>query len=483
MPPEHLKFGGGTSGTVLNPFVLLLILIVGAIILFLPRRKVIMPFFAAAILIPMDQVLVVGGLHFPMLRLLALFGIVRLIWERTSSRTRIFSGGINKIDRAVILFAISAAVAGILLFREWGAVIFQFGEIYTTFGLYFLFRFLIRDREDILRMIWTFALIAPFIASIMIWEVRTGNNPYAMLGGARASLYANLLERDDRFRAMGCFGGPITAGTFGAILLPLFVLLGREQKKYRTIAGVGIASTAVIILTSNSSTPILAYVGGLSALCLWPLRSWMRALRWGIVFTLACIHMAWKHPVWYLIAKVDVSGGSSSWHRFALIDQCVRHFGDWWLVGVKSTAEWGWDMWDTANQYVGTCDSSGLLPFILFIAIIVYGFKYLGSARKRASNNKDRLFFWSLGACLFANVVSFFGISYWDQTQVVWYGLLAAISAGVAVHSETSRFPVKVSFEHTGWGEQLSRPDPDTECDTIEANPMSRTLGRFLAHE
>ncbi len=40
-----------------------------------------------------------------------------------------------------------------------------------------------------------------------------------------------------------------------------------------------------------------------------------------------------------------------------------------------------------------------------------------------------QLFNWALGGALFANCVGFFGISYWDQTQVVWYTFLAIIVA------------------------------------------------------
>ena len=472
MEPQHIHFGGGAAETFLNPIVLLLILIVGVLILVWPRGKVIAPFIAAAILIPTDQVIVVDGLHFPMLRVLALFGIIRLVREKISSKARIFSGGINRMDLAVIFFALSTGVAGVLLFREMGALIFQLGNIYTTFGLYFLLRFLIRDKEDIVRMVGTLAWIAPVIAAAMIWEVKTGHSPFALLGGAKASWYGNLMERDGRFRALGCFGHPILAGTFGAIALPLFVLLWRQGKNYRTLAAVGIASTAVIIVTSNSSTPILAYVGGVFALCLWPLRNWMRTIRWSIAGVLVFVHIIWKQPVWYLIAKVDLAGGSSSWHRFALIDQCIRHFGDWWLIGVKSTQDWGWDMWDTANQYVGTCDSSGLLPFLLFMAILVYGFKYLGRARGVVRDKKTRLFLWALGASLFANVVSFFGISYWDQTQVVWYGLLAAISAAAVIRAESSQVSVGVPSENLNWAEQLVGSAADVESDAIEPVPQ-----------
>jgi hypothetical protein len=86
-------------------------------------------------------------------------------------------------------------------------------------------------------------------------------------------------------------------------------------------------------------------------------------------------------------------------------------------------------MWDLCNQYVAIADQSGLVPLIIFVTIIVLGFKYLGRARRLAADRKDRFLLWALSASLFANVVSFFGISYYDQTIIVWYALLAMIHA------------------------------------------------------
>jgi hypothetical protein len=483
LEPKNLHFGGGAAESAFNPIVLLLVLVVGVLVVLWPRAKTIAPFIAASVLIPIDQVLVVGGMHFSMMRLLALFGIVRLMREKFSSKTKIFSGGFNKIDFAVISYALSVAVAGVLLFRQMGAFIFQVGNLYTAFGFYFLLRFMIRDKEDILRMVRALAWISPVIALAMAWEVQTGHSPFALLGGSKAAWYGNLMEREGRFRALGCFGHPLLAGTFGAIVLPMFVLLWLEGKKYRTLAAVAIASTGVIIVTSNSSTPILAYAGGILALCLWPLRNWMRATRWGIVFSLLCVQVIWKQPVWYLIAKVDLSGGSSSWHRFALIDQCIRHFGDWWLIGVKSTEAWGWDMWDTANQYVGICDASGLLAFLLFLSILVYGFKYLGRARRIVREKKQKLFLWVLGASLFANVISFFGISYWDQTVVVWYGLLAAIPAAIVIRSDFPKVSLKDTETDADWSEELTGSAARVERDPIEVDSMMRDVSEpFLAN-
>jgi len=465
LEPKNLRFGGGLAETVLNPAVLLLILVAGVLMCILPRKQAMLAFLVASILIPMDQVLLIGGMHFPMLRLLVLFGAVRIFRDRNTSRYKIFSGGLNKIDLSVILLTVFTAVNGILLFQQSGAVIFQLGNVYTVFGIYFLLRFLIRDDDDIVRMIRTLACIAAFVAVIMAWEIKTGHNPYAMLGGSNSSFYADLMQRDDRFRAMGCFGHPILAGTFGAILVPLFVLLWRRGKKDRVLAAVGIVSSIIIVLTSNSSTPVLAYAGGVFAIFLWPIRRWMRVVRWSLVFLLVSLHMVMKAPVWHLISRIDISGGSSGYHRYMLIDQCIRHFSDWWLIGVKSTYDWGWDMWDTANQYVSTCDASGLLPFLLFLATIVYGFKYLGKARTVVRDKQKQLFLWAMGACLFANVVSFVGISYWDQTQVVWYGLLAAISAAALVRRQQESHDVAIvdSPKVAEWSAQFVEQPAATE--------------------
>jgi len=152
--------------------------------------------------------------------------------------------------------------------------------------------------------------------------------------------------------------------------------------------------------------------------------------------------MVMKAPVWHLISRIDISGGSSSYHRFELVNQFILHFKDWWLLGVKYNGHWGWDMWDTANQYVNIGENSGLVPFILFLAVIVYGFKFVGAARKRATDSKEALFLWALGSALFAHVVAFFGISYFDQTIVGWYALLASISvSATSLQKQTHSVP------------------------------------------
>jgi O-antigen ligase len=155
----------------------------------------------------------------------------------------------------------------------------------------------------------------------------------------------------------------------------------------------------------------------------------MRVFRWGLAFALVSLHVVMKAPVWSLIARVNVVGGSSGYHRYELVNQTILHFRDWWLLGAKDTEQWGYLMHDTANAFVDAAVTGGLLGLVLFIVILVRTFRCVGLARKAANGERQRqLRYWAWGSWLLATVVSFFGITYFDQSQVVWYSLLALVS-------------------------------------------------------
>jgi len=156
----------------------------------------------------------------------------------------------------------------------------------------------------------------------------------------------------------------------------------------------------------------------------------MRLVRSCIVGALLGLQLLMKAPVWFILNHVNVIGASSGYHRSMLIDSFVHHFGDWWLLGIKSTADWGWDMYDHANQFVAEGEGGGLATLLFFVLMIKRAFGALGAARKAVAGDKrQESLLWSLGAALFAYIISFLGISLWDQTQVAWLALLATICA------------------------------------------------------
>ncbi|HEX8814381.1 MAG TPA: hypothetical protein VF753_02675, partial [Terriglobales bacterium] len=134
-------------------------------------------------------------------------------------------------------------------------------------------------------------------------------------------------------------------------------------------------------------------------------------------------------PVWSLIAKIDITGGSSSYHRYYLVDNCIRHFSDWWLIGCTNYGDWGFDMWDLCNQFVAAALTGGLITLILYLMIFQRTFRDIGLARKRVQGDKrQEWLFWCLGAALFSNVVAHFGINYMYHLSIYFWILLVCIS-------------------------------------------------------
>ena len=426
-PEYNNRFGAGANASFMHPFVLVLMLLTIVLMLLLPRKWVVVPFLLTIFLTPFGQQVYIGGVHFFIPRILILFGWIRIAWTKMSGQSEIASGGFTSIDKVFILWAIFRATATYLEFLEFGAFVNQVAFLWDTLGGFFLLRFLIRDEEDVARVSKTFGFIVSFLALTMLNEKLHGQNVFGYIGGRLAPFV-----RDGAIRSQGTFAGPIPAGTFAATIMSLFIWLWKSGKA-RVAGSIAIVAATVMVVTSASSTPLLAYMAVILGLLMWPLRGKMRKVRYGIVFAIIGLQLVMKAPFWFLINHIDFVSGNSGYHRAMLVDMCVRHFWDWWLVGVKSTQDWGWDMWDQANQFVSEAESGGLATLICFVLLVSRNFGRIGNARKLVDDEpKKQWLFWLLGVALFSHVVSFFGISFNDQSEYAWYALLAIIAAATA---------------------------------------------------
>jgi hypothetical protein len=151
------------------------------------------------------------------------------------------------------------------------------------------------------------------------------------------------------------------------------------------------------------------------------------------VLALLGLELVMKDHVWYILAKINVLAGSTGWHRANLIDQTVRHFSEWWLIGtrIERVADWGVFAGDVTNQYIleGIC--GGLVTLVLFVWIIVVAFKTIGRSlarAKRAGDKRVSLLIWAAGASVVSHVAAFFSVSYFDQNLFNWYALLAVVA-------------------------------------------------------
>jgi hypothetical protein len=426
-PDYNNRFGAGVNGSLIHPFVLIMTIIAAILMLVLPRKYVVVPFLLTIFLTPFGQEVYFAGAHVFVPRILILCGWIRIVITKIASRTEFASGGFTSVDKIFLLWAVLRATATYLEFMQIGAIVNQCGFLMDSVGGFFLLRFFIRDEEDIVRVTKTFAYIVAILAVSMLNEKLHGQNLFGFIGG-RLSPFV----RDGAIRSQGSFEGPIPAGTFAGTMLCLFVWLWRDRKA-RFFGILGLIGAFIMVMTSASSTPLMATIGAILAIAMWPLRGRMRVVRWGIVILLVSLHFVMNAPVWFLINRVDFIAGNSGYHRALLIDMCIRHFRDWWLIGVQSTQDWGWDMWDQANQFVAEAESGGLATLICFVLLISRSFGRIGNARKLVVGDANKEWMlWLFGGALFSYVVGFFGISYGDQLTFAWFSLLALISTATA---------------------------------------------------
>lgn len=383
---DRMSFGGGATSTVMHPAVAVIMIVAIILMFVLPRRYVVIPFFLCVLLTPDGQQILVAGAHLYVPRVLILTGCLRLAASKFSGRRVMFAGGFNTLDKVFLAWATLEAVANILLFKEMGAVVNQAGFLWDALGGYFLLRFLVQDEEDILRVIKTYAVVALISGLAMLHEHYTGIDTFGFLGGIRQMLEV----RNGTPRAQGPFAHALLAGTFGATLPPMLFWLWKGGKA-KFLAVMGMVGCTLMASTTMASSPVLTYMASLGAICLWPIRNRMRFVRWGLVLAGAGLQLVMKAPFWYAISHIDLTGGSNGWYRAALVDNFIKNFNQWWLIGTTANRDWAnGAMWDACNQFVAEGVGGGLATLVCFIALICICFKWVGKARRSAQGDKKR---------------------------------------------------------------------------------------------
>ncbi len=422
-------------------------LVASAMLLGLPRRWAPLPLLMGAAYMTPGQELEIGPLHFPVIRLLIAVGFLRVL-----AKGERIAGGLNVLDRIMVLWAIWAAASS--LFHVEDSLVTRLGMILNALGAYLLFRVFVQDTEDIRNTFRMVCILLVPLAGALLVEKLTGRNCFAVIGG----ISEEVAVRHGRFRARGPFAHAILAGTVGAVCFPLALAQWRQNRR---VALAGLAATGSIVFASGASGPVMTVLSILVALALWRVRDHLRMIRWGAVLLVLALAVAMKDPVYYLLARIDITGGSTGWHRAALIKASIDHLGEWWLAGTDYTREWmptgvEWNTrhTDITNHYIAMGVWGGLPLLLLFWGVLVAAFALVGRALRATQNGdvEQQFLIWTLGAILFGHTATFLSVSYFDQSVVFFYLLLACIGSiyattavAAAVHA-----PEAPEFEAVG---------------------------------
>lgn len=406
---EALEYAGVTT---LHPGGVGALAVACMALLIVPSRFVPLILLALAVYLPSVQRIVIMGADFPLLRFAITIGLARLLAGGALSRMSIIW-----IDIFVIIGALTKIVCVPVTQGNPNLVFQQIGSAIDAVGAYFVMRASIRSLAD-LRAFSTGALwICAPVTVIFLIEQSTGRNMLSIFG---APAFSQI--RMGKIRCQGAFSHSILAGCFFVALLPVWIGRLGEGVKGVMIAASGLLIALTIVICCASSTPVVAmvFVGcGFAGYLFW------RQLRlvWiaGIIVGIA-LHFVMAKGVWHLIARIDLVGGSTGYHRYHLIDKAITYFGEWWLMGTAGTRHWGYGLQDVTNQYVLEGVRGGFLATLALFASMVFAFRDVGYWLHRLPpRTADHFLVYSIGACIFGQMAIFLAVSYFGQTTMIWW--------------------------------------------------------------
>lgn len=410
----------------MNTFATVLLIVNAVMLLMLPRRWASIPLLTGACYMTLGQMIDIGPFHFTVIRVLVAAGLMRVILRREW-----LAGGINGLDWLMLLWSVWALFSSVFHKNPSEALVFRLGIVYNACGIYFLLRVFCQSLDDVIGVCRITAILLVPVAVVMLSEHLTNYNLFSALGGVPDS----PVIRGGKLRAQGPFAHPILAGTVGAVSLPLMVGL---WQKHRKSAIVGIGACVTMIFASSSSGPILSAMVALLAMFMWRFRHNMRLVCWLAVLGYIALDLVMQDPAYYIMARIDLTGSSTGWHRARLIESAFKHISEWWLAGTDYTRHWmpsgvSWspEHTDITNYYIKMGVIGGLPLMFLFIAILARGFSFVGQTMHRSADLPpgSRFMIWALGASLFTHVATCISVSYFDQSFLFLYLTLVTISS------------------------------------------------------
>jgi hypothetical protein len=396
------------------------------LLLAVPRRFAILPLLVGTCYMTLAQGLQVGPLNFFGIRILIAAGFARALLRGEG-----LSSGLNGIDKTMLAWAGWALLSSIF-YNDFGdALVSNMGLVFNTCGTYFLVRIFCTSMGDVVLVFRAVCVLLVPVAVEMLAEQVISFNSFSVLGGVTPE----PMVREGRLRAQGPFAHPILAGTVGAVCLPFAIALWRTS---RATAVAGALACLSIIVSSASSGPAMSAIFALLGLALWPVRHKVYLIRRTFLAVYLLLALTMSAPVYYLLARIDLAGGSTGWHRARLIESAIEHLDEWWLAGTNYTrhwmetgVSWSWDHTDITNHYIQLGVVGGLPLMTLFIVVLWLAFRRVGKFIDEKPSKEEHQGFvvWTLGASLFAHATTSVSVSYFDQSFVFLYMTVACIAS------------------------------------------------------
>lgn len=477
----------------MTPFSIVFTTVAVAAIFLLPRRWASVPLLIGTCYMTRAQAIDIGPFTFPVIRMLILAGLVRV-----ASRHERPAWGIGRVDVFMIGWGIWMVLSVLFHRNPWEQGVLRLAFVLDAWGVYALFRVFCRDLADMSRLAAVLGVVLAPIAALIAFEKVTGTNLFAVFGGVPAM----AMVRNGTVRAQGPFAHAILAGNIGAVCLPLMF---SAWPRFRLASITGALASVVMVVSSGSTGPLLGLIVAVTALGLWPIRQHMRVVRGLAIGSAVALTFMMHAPFYYIMARIDLTGSSAGWHRSRLIEAAIDHITEWWVVGTDYTRHWmpygvPWspDHVDITNHYLRMGVLGGLPLLLLFSAVLLCAFSYVGLVlRRRSGPRSEHIVAWAYGSSLFVHAITCLSVSYFDQSIIFLYLTIAALgcapwaaAAKTSPHLVPQRTPTPSTPRHwmppgvePGCGNAPAtsgpfRPAPPPASENATRSP-SRAFGPF----
>jgi hypothetical protein len=401
------------------------------LILALPRSYALLPLVLAPAYTPTTEVLAIGGANFTIPRLLIALGFMRVV-----VRGEALGGRWERVDSLVLAWA--AVLMATAAFHTPDAWMYRLGMVWTELGGYFLARRLLQDHADIRKLLQALAWLLIPLALMLVYEKATATNLFSAFNGVSAA----ATIREGKVRAAGPFAHPILAGTAGAMLFGFGMTLWSISRKQASVVCV---AGAAAVYASASSGPMLMLVSIIIGQWLFALRHQMRSLQAGVLLCLVALDVVMNDPVYFLMAKVDLAGGSQGYFRAQLIRSSIEHFSEWWFAGTDMTRHWmqtGLKVTtrhtDITNHFLWMGVLGGVLLIALFVWILAAAFAVVGrTMRDESRTDRELAVTWGLGCVLAGLTANFLSVAMFDQSIVSFWLVVAMVATAATVRRTT----------------------------------------------
>jgi len=413
--------------TQIAPLGLAILFILMVLLLFKNKDYIFISFVILSCFVSSAQRIVIADIDFTFIRIFIVFTYLRIVL-----RNEWVLESLHKVDILVLLYGFISIFSFTLLHSSISALINSLGDAFDTIGAFFIFRNYLRDYKDITYIIKLFAISSLIIFPFFFFESITGFNIFSYFGGVPVV----SAIREGKVRCQGAFPHPIIAGSFWAVLVPLIWSFWNTKIISNKIVFFSIVSSILIILFSASSTPLMSVFAGFLFLGLYQFRKSYKEIKILLISSLVILQLIMDNPIWYLLMKIDIVGGSTGFFRFLLIDKFVENWREWFFLGIVDTYHWGEGynlpsigLSDLTNKFVAEGATGGIFRLLLFLIIFFTSYRIIEKKKDDNDFSHNKMLLWGILASLFIHFMNFWGVTYFGQmTYIFWMGIAICIN-------------------------------------------------------